>query len=52
MSLVDEIGDVMWYTVRLCDELGFSPEEVMQRNWAKLRDRQERNVLGGNGDTR
>ena len=52
VSVVDEIGDVFWYAVRLCDELGFSPNEVIQRNWAKLKDRQERNVLKGNGDTR
>jgi len=52
MTVLDEVGDVFWYAVRLCDELGVSPETVIQRNWMKLKDRQERNVLGGSGDKR
>jgi NTP pyrophosphatase (non-canonical NTP hydrolase) len=52
MTLIDELGDCMWYIARLADELNFSMEEVLQRNWAKLKDRQERNVLKGNGDNR
>ena len=52
VSIIDELGDVMWYVTRLADELGFSVEEVLQRNWAKLKDRQERNVLKGSGDAR
>ncbi len=52
MTILDEVGDVFWYAVRLCDELGFSAEECIQRNWVKLKDRQERNVLRGSGDTR
>ena len=42
----------MWYIARIADELGFSMEEVLQRNWAKLKDRQERNALKGSGDNR
>jgi NTP pyrophosphatase (non-canonical NTP hydrolase) len=52
ISLVDELGDCMWYIARLADELNFSLEEVLQRNWVKLKDRQERNVLRGSGDAR
>ena len=52
VSIIDEIGDCMWYIARIADELGFSMEEVLQRNWAKLKDRQERNVLKGSGDVR
>jgi len=52
MSTIDEIGDVFWYCARLCDELGFDAENVLQRNIQKLMDRKERNVLGGSGDKR
>lgn len=52
MATIDEIGDVFWYLARLCDELGFEAENVLQRNIAKLMDRKERNVLGGSGDKR
>lgn len=52
VSLIDELGDCMWYITRLADELNFSMEEVLQRNWAKLKDRQERNALKGSGDAR
>lgn len=52
MGTIDEIGDVFWYLARLCDELGFDAEDVLQRNWAKLSDRKERGVIGGSGDKR
>ena len=52
MGTIDEIGDVFWYLARLCDELGFDAEDVLQRNWAKLSDRKERGVIRGSGDKR
>jgi len=52
MSTVDEVGDVFWYLARLCDELGFAPEVVLDRNVVKLRDRAARGVIGGSGDKR
>ncbi len=52
MATIDEIGDVFWYLTRLCDELNFDAEDVLQRNWAKLSDRKERGVIGGSGDKR
>ena len=52
MDTIDEIGDVFWYLTRLCDELGFSAEEVLSRNMEKLQSRKERGVIGGSGDKR
>lgn len=52
MATIDEIGDVFWYLTRLCDELNFDAEDVLQRNWAKVSDRKERGVIGGSGDKR
>ena len=47
-----ELGDVFWYAVRLCDELGLSPEEVLYKNIEKLLDRKQRDKLSGSGDDR
>jgi NTP pyrophosphatase (non-canonical NTP hydrolase) len=52
ISLMDEVGDVFWYLARICDEMGFSSEDVLLRNWNKLRSRKERGVIGGSGDNR
>lgn len=47
-----ELGDVFWYLVRLCQWVGANPSEIITSNVIKLRDRKNRNVLGGNGDAR
>ena len=38
-ALRDELGDVLWYFVFLCDTLGLTVEEVMEANVAKRRRR-------------
>ena len=38
-KLIDECGDVLWYCALLADALGFTLEEVMNRNIDKLRKR-------------
>lgn len=38
-KLIDECGDVLWYCALLADALGFSLEQVMNRNIDKLRKR-------------
>jgi len=39
-KIVEELGDSIWYMVRLVDELGYTLEEVMSLNKAKLEKRQ------------
>jgi NTP pyrophosphatase (non-canonical NTP hydrolase) len=51
-KLIKELGDVMWYWARLCDELGLNPEIVMAENINKLLNRQVNNTLHGDGDDR
>ena len=38
-KIVYEIGDVFWYLVRLCEELGYHPEDVLSMNIKKLEER-------------
>lgn len=38
-ALRDELGDVLWYFVFLCDTLGLTVEDVMDANVAKRRKR-------------
>ncbi|MFA4942474.1 MAG: nucleoside triphosphate pyrophosphohydrolase family protein [Patescibacteria group bacterium] len=47
-----ELGDVLWYLAQIATELNLSLDEIAQNNLTKLLSRQERNVLGGNGDNR
>ena len=46
-KLFDELGDVMWYWLRACAELGFDPDEVVQANQTKLARRQANGTLHG-----
>jgi NTP pyrophosphatase (non-canonical NTP hydrolase) len=38
-KLTNEVGDVLYYLVVLCHELGISPEEAMVKNVEKLKVR-------------
>lgn len=51
-ELMKEVGDVLWYLAVLTEHLGFTFDEVGKQNIAKLRDRQARNKIQGNGDNR
>lgn len=51
-ALRKEMGDIAWQWVMLCNELNFMPSEILTENIAKLTDRQQRNVLNGEGDNR
>lgn len=47
-----ELGDVLWYVSVLAADLGMTLEEVGRYNRDKLRSRQKRGVLHGEGDNR
>jgi NTP pyrophosphatase (non-canonical NTP hydrolase) len=51
-KIIDELGDVIWYATCIVDDLGFTLEEVLERNQAKLLGRVERNTIQGSGDER
>lgn len=52
LDIAAELGDVLWYMARLCDEFGLDLEWVANKNMEKLNDRAIRGKLGGSGDTR
>lgn len=47
-----ELGDVLWYWARICEELDTTGSEVAEENLDKLLDRRERDALTGEGDNR
>lgn len=47
-----ELGDILWYLAAIASDLGISLGEIAVGNVLKLEDRQKRNVIGGNGDSR
>lgn len=47
-----ELGDVLWYTAVLADELGYDLTSIAEDNLAKLADRKERDMIHGDGDDR
>ncbi|HIK38150.1 MAG: nucleoside triphosphate pyrophosphohydrolase family protein [Geminocystis sp.] len=51
-KLKRELGDVLWYWARLCDELGLEVEQVLSANMEKLSARKANNTLRGDGDDR
>lgn len=51
-EIAKEIGDVLWYCATLAHDLGYSLEAIGEMNYAKLKSRQERGKLGGDGDNR
>ena len=51
-AILAEIGDVLWFAARLCDELDTTLEDVAEANVEKLQGRKARGTLGGDGDVR
>lgn len=51
-KLNKEIGDVLWYIVRLCDEYEIDIDQVVATNMSKLTKRKKSNTLSGSGDER
>ena len=52
IEIMKEAGDIMWYLSSLCDDIGFSLEDVANENIKKLKSRRDRGTLHGSGDNR
>ena len=51
-ALLSELGDPLWYITSLADDLGYTLQDVIDRNVEKLNSRKDRGVLKGSGDNR
>jgi NTP pyrophosphatase (non-canonical NTP hydrolase) len=51
-EVAKELGDVLWYLANICNDIGYSLEEVADLNITKLSSRKERDAIKGNGDNR
>jgi len=51
-DLEKELGDVLWYLSQLAVQLDISFDDIAEANIDKLQDRQDRDVLTGEGDDR
>ena len=51
-QVISEAGDVLWNLSNALYDAGVTLQEVAQYNLAKLKDREERGVIKGNGNFR
>ena len=51
-SLIDELGDVLWYVSALATDLGIDLATVAQNNLNKLDARKAKGTIQGSGDNR
>jgi len=49
-AFLAEIGDVLWYLARICDNVGVDLEQVAEYNYNKLQERAKQKVIRGSGD--
>lgn len=47
-----ELGDVMWYVAAMARDMGLTLEDIARMNLEKIRSRQERDMIHGQGDNR
>ena len=51
-SLVQEIGDCLWYVSVLASDIGIKLSDIANSNLIKLENRKKKGTIRGSGDTR
>ena len=52
VAIADELGDALWYLAAVAGDIGYTLNDIAQRNINKLSDRRRRGVIRGTVDTR
>lgn len=52
VDITNELGDVLWQVAQVARQFGITLEFIATHNIAKLTDRENRNVIVGEGDSR
>ena len=52
IEIAKELGDCMWYIAALANDIGYTLDGIAEMNVEKLKSRQERDKIHGNGDNR
>lgn len=52
MDIALELGDVLWYVSALAAEIGYNLSDIGDLNLQKLKSRQDRDKIHGDGDYR
>lgn len=52
LALANELGDVLWYTAMIAEDLGYTLSEIADMNLKKLAYRKNTGTLQGSGDNR
>ena len=51
-AILKELGDVVFYAVRIAKYYGFKPSDILKANHEKLEGRVQRGTTRGSGDNR
>lgn len=51
-KIFSELGDVIWYWLRFCEEFNFDPNDVIRANQEKLLARLQNGTVRGDGEVR
>jgi NTP pyrophosphatase (non-canonical NTP hydrolase) len=52
INVKKELGDILWFIAAIADDFETSLDEIANINYYKLKDRFNRNAVGGSGDAR
>lgn len=52
LAIKHELGDVLWYVAEICSSFRLSLDDVATANIIKLKDREKRGKIQGDGDNR
>lgn len=52
LNVKKELGDILWFVAAIAHDFETSMDEIANMNYYKLKDRFDRNAVGGSGNDR